>query len=1284
MADLGIYFGEDEDDTQMELDEDRDGQDDLSYLVVANDQDDSFDNVDTETLLAEMTNDSSQGQPGLEEGANLELIIEDTTRTAVEKAHLLANAAWSFQRSFLAKHLTTLLAAMEPRDAIDCVIPIHIAISHEDPIESQEQESTGPSEELSIPHNIFTPIFIDLLLDQNAEIAHQTRLAVVTVAENVAESVLESEILNGIMSGLERLYTTADGQDISEAQSQDENGISTIKDDQDGEAELGKMLVVVLLTALSNVLGQERCLTIVLPTLDKLVKHSQFYVRKEIVMALGTLCKIVPQDIVVSQLLPLFDMFVHDSTWHIRRACCTVLPSFILSLPMEMRANQIESIYTLYSADVSRSVRNAMMEVLGELIAGFEQGSVPDSLLEHFLDMGSQPMNEHELAVMCAFSFPAVILTAGRSKWELMKPVYMKLAGTFRSPIRRSLACSLHEVARILGPELADRDLSMAFSDCLMAEDEVKEGVIGHVVEFISCLSPKFRSAALRDLHSAWSDLERSSNWRLRDSLAGQLPALCEIAEGKDLIAYLIPLTVKACTDGVSTIRESGVMSFPTLWEASDLLGPFPEKVAEVSPLDLDMADDGPVMGSFGEGEDVDMEDVTNQLHTQETFEIENEKPLISFDQSDDEDESAKDLASTPAAAHSSTETDSTMDCPMTTVKDQVIRQTNEFIQGGFRTRVVAVQIIQSLLDSAISVKEFEEHFLDMLVDRLATDGVVNVRIWVSRVVTWIFESCYYNDTPVSQRLQDVLAALQQDPDRDVRIYAGGPADLPKPVKKKKKSKGKKSKKRENRQVNGSTSQSASSASSDRRVSSIVEGNEDEEPIQFLPGENDDEDEDEEEDDDEDEDSDEEDEDEEGDKKGRMGYLESAKSKVTNKPRNRNSIGIGMKVMVGNKLTVSGKEIRKPKTSWDYVHGELDEEDEVDENGVKKKSFSASLGQGCIRGDGAEDDGEDTSRVHKGENDDEDDTEGGPSLFDAPRQAREHSSDEEDDGEEEEEEEEDEMNHGGSRQSVSSQGGRSRVVPYTAGGTPSPLDVEVEEPVVDFEQQLRNHQSIAEETEEELAVVVSGGDNNSSSNSSLVEDPTLASESSALAGQGSLSLDVIATSHPDTTPTHGYDATSSPVTGTVTVNAASPPSASTSNTYSDSPFARTKSKDMTTTATKSGRSPEEQVLGVLNAKLLANAGSRASSTSEGGKAGSSGSRLGLSTAEKAVIVGRAWFTFLCGSGGVWSDFAKAQYWRYVDATPDPVSVFYRSDWWITVLVPFTLARANVFGFVEFQ
>jgi len=123
-------------------------------------------------------------------------------------------------------------------------------------------------------------------------------------------------------------------------------------------------------------------------------------------MAVGVLCRIVSQEVVVNRLLPIYDLFVQDDTWHIRRACCTVLASFIGALPVEMKASKVEEIYDIFSVDVSRSVRNSIMEVLGEVIAGFERENVPDALLNHFLDMGQQPMNEHERAVMCAFSFP--------------------------------------------------------------------------------------------------------------------------------------------------------------------------------------------------------------------------------------------------------------------------------------------------------------------------------------------------------------------------------------------------------------------------------------------------------------------------------------------------------------------------------------------------------------------------------------------------------------------------------------------------------------------------------------------------------------------------------------------------------------------------------------------------------------------------------------------------------------------------------------------------------------
>lgn len=1018
MADLGFFF-EDEEDTQMEqevqeVQGEQDDRERLDYLVVP-EVDDTYDPLDGDIPNLENA-DPTPPRSHLEFGENVEKVFADEQIPLFEQIRLQFESTYDAHRSRLTANILQYLSQMPISDAISTIIPVlqglsadakdsirevlasqldkivlhffqhtrvrtdeetqaklSIAVQGQDTIITQEL--TDPS---TLPHNAFTPIFINLLLDQNAGIAHQTRQAVVTVAENISEDLLEREILNGIVNGLERLYeTTGEGSTHVREDSHDPF-LADNNEEQDGEAELGKMLVVVLLTSLANVLGKIRCTEFVLPKLEKLMTHSQFYVRKEIVLALGTLCKVVDQDVVVNKMLPLFDLFVRDDSWEIRRACCTVLATFSSTLPLDLRIRKVEEIYDIYAADVSRNVRNSAMEVLGEVIYGLGQGNVPDTLLNHFLNMGQQPMNEHELAVMCAFSFPAVVLTAGRSKWPQMKPVYMKLAGTFRFPIRRSLACSLHEVAKILGPELADRDLATAFSECLVAEDEVKEGVIGHVVEFITCLSPKKRSEALRNLNTAWLELEQSSNWRLRDSLAGQLPGLCEIADGQDLVEVLIPLSIRACTDSVSTIRESGVMAFPALWDASTRIGPYDprtssSKVADISEQE---EEDGPVPGCFGEGEDVEMEDLTAQLNgptdtTQEalsngTFAEATESASSTFASTTKPSAAVANAASPPATVPDQDDADRT-----TTIQSQVVRQTVEFATtGGFRSRVVAVQIIQSLLDSGMTVEDFEEHFLTLLIERLATDTVVNVRIWVSRVVTWIIDSGFYNDTPESNRLQGLLTTMQHDPDRDVRIYAGGPAELPKPKKKKKKSSKSKGKSKKNGPFG---------ASSDRSlVATIAEGDEDadgDEEMQVLAGEKGS---DEDEDDDDEEGETDSEEDESSD--DNLDYLKSAKAKgISNKPRNRNSIGLGMKVMVNNKLTVSGKEIRKPKTSWDYIHGEIDDDEEDGSGDGTHKSFSASLG----------------SKEAQERNWDEDEVDDGEgvSLFDAPRQFDEGEGD---------------------------------------------------------------------------------------------------------------------------------------------------------------------------------------------------------------------------------------------------------------------------------------------------
>ena len=685
------------------------------------------------------------------------------------------------------------------------------------------------------------------------------------------------------------------------------------------------------------------------------------------------------------------------------------------------------------------------------------------------------------------------------------------------------------------------------------------------------------------------------------------------------MIEVLIPLSIRACTDSVSTIRESGVMAFPALWDASTRIGPYDPRAlsSDVADVSEQEEDDGPVPGCFGEGEDVEMEDLTAQLNgptdtAQEalsngTF-AETPESMPSTFASTTTKASAvvANAASPPATVPDQDDADRT-----TTIQSQVVRQTVEFATtGGFRSRVVAVQIIQSLLDSGMTVEDFEEHFLTLLIERLATDTVVNVRIWVSRVVTWIIDSGFYNDASESNRLQGLLTTMQHDPDRDVRIYAGGPAELPKPKKKKKKSS--KSKGKSKKKKNGPFG-----SSSDRSlVSTIAEGDEDadgDEEMQFLAGEKGS---DEDEDDDDEEGETDSEEDESSD--DNLDYLNSAKAKgISNKPRNRNSIGLGMKVMVNNKLTVSGKEIRKPKTSWDYIHGEIDDDEDDGSGDGTHKSFSASLGsKEALERNWDEDevdDGEGVSLFDAPRQFDEGEDEGdfdaprqfgegedeSLSLFDAPRRFSDGYSDEDDD----------EGTFVKKLQAFrASTDSTSTEVTSTA--TPTIESTEATKP--DSPMDVAMEEAVQDGSGERVAVVVSGSNDNALAGQEPSHDGGRPASDTDLTKEHELDLPAPITTpavsqYPPLSPAIAPSAQAAALTSHVQAPsslsyAALVKKEDTGNSHSPKKVlvpmggnrgavtvdaAQSATRNGTSSSTTTGRSPEEQVLRVLNAKLQA-------------------------------------------------------------------------------------------------
>jgi len=85
--------------------------------------------------------------------------------------------------------------------------------------------------------------------------------------------------------------------------------------------------------------------------------------------------------------------------------------------------------------------------------------------------------HDSELARHCAFSLPGVALTLGKKNWKCLRQVYsvsqvsvnlaeyqiQTLANDVQWKVRRTLASSIHEIAKILGENLTVKELEPIF-----------------------------------------------------------------------------------------------------------------------------------------------------------------------------------------------------------------------------------------------------------------------------------------------------------------------------------------------------------------------------------------------------------------------------------------------------------------------------------------------------------------------------------------------------------------------------------------------------------------------------------------------------------------------------------------------------------------------------------------------------------------------------------------------------------------------------------------------------
>ncbi|KAL1944608.1 hypothetical protein VTO73DRAFT_3038 [Trametes versicolor] len=397
-------------------------------------------------------------------------------------------------------------------------------------------------------------------------------------------------------------------------------------DEDDGsdvneEAAVGRLSSMSLMAAVtaSGSIGEEAKAAFV-AEVERVGRDSIYWVRREASFAVGALAKVVPVEVVTSSLLPLFESLCHDPTWHVRHSVLFALPAILSRLTPDHRRRLALEVILPLSEDEEPTVRSAVLEALGEVMYTFAQdeGGPPDQLLKLFLgiretedpggghgnsetttvekehapsspesriaqppsatsttaissawsdygtDAGAGPdiYDDPQRPLVCAFNYPAVAFTLGRDRWPELRPLYHTLAQSPAFKIRRTLAASIGEMAKIIGEGHSRADLMDVWRDSLRSdESEVRLRVLDAIQTFVRALAQPERREVIKDLEDALLNGKLSS-WRERERAVKTLGGLVEV-EGIDG-EVLRRLLVNALDDRVAAVREAAVTAIPS------------------------------------------------------------------------------------------------------------------------------------------------------------------------------------------------------------------------------------------------------------------------------------------------------------------------------------------------------------------------------------------------------------------------------------------------------------------------------------------------------------------------------------------------------------------------------------------------------------------------------------------------------------------------------------------------------------------------------------------------
>ncbi|RKP33905.1 armadillo-type protein, partial [Dimargaris cristalligena] len=538
--------------------------------------------------------------------------------TPIERLCIRSQSSLPFLRVWAAREIKNVLHSSPVADILTTIFPVAFQLSM-DKAESDDASPTNGSLENPITHSLFHDWLETMLLDPSVIVVNGVQAALVELGHTMEFDLYHTEVIHHTILRLVKSVIKSRPPSIDILT---DNILSAAFLNSNSELEdkalRRKLMALKLIRALVQKFGSGLKPAVFVPTIEKTAQDPSFEVRRDTAFTLGELSYALSYDLVLEGIFPIFQNLIQDTNWQVRHAAAhialpklatvltgsqwaspqiTVGPGRALhtgpngpshpgnaSLPAgqsphlpppappvaaKVWAQIIERL--LGSREVSYPVQTSVFEVIGQLMVAFQHmDKVKEILVRYYLSVVESAVDQDvvttpELIFQCAYNFPAMLFIMGVSRWDELADAYLALTKFDHFEVRKTLAHSLHEVAKLLGPEFGEQYHEKVFGYFLVDLDEIQLAVVAHLTDFLDCLYPVARERCLPQILEVFQ--HEGNNWRARETMAQQLAPLCRLYPERTVVRHLLPLAVHWAKDQVAAVRAAAASAFPVIFD---------------------------------------------------------------------------------------------------------------------------------------------------------------------------------------------------------------------------------------------------------------------------------------------------------------------------------------------------------------------------------------------------------------------------------------------------------------------------------------------------------------------------------------------------------------------------------------------------------------------------------------------------------------------------------------------------------------------------------------------